>query len=197
MAKRTGGVTTPKPTYLKVSIALDMSQEVDRKLNEFVEDLPFGLRANVLRRLITQGLPSSESELQQLLGRTAMDARVRNQRPGRPRRTPVIDGPYAVTESPAAREAEAAAPMAASSPPSVDVDAEPVVQSEPSVAASKMAAGPVDAASGSGNETASPVARATDSPDSVPARKADVVLEPPAQSTRKRVQIGGLVSWQT
>ncbi|WP_157131289.1 hypothetical protein [Burkholderia pseudomallei] len=197
MAKRTGGVTKPKPTYLKVSIALDLSQEVDRKLNEFVEDLPFGLRANVLRRLITQGLPSSESELQQLLGRTAMDARVRNQRPGRPRRTPVMDGPGVVTESPAARDEEATAPMAASRPPSADVDAEPVVRSEPSVATSTAGAGPVDAANGSGNETASPIAEATNSLDSVSARKADVVQEPSAQSTRKRVQIGGLVSWQT
>ncbi|UEC05547.1 hypothetical protein [Burkholderia vietnamiensis] len=195
MAKRTGGVTKPKPTYLKVSIALDMSQEVDRKLNEFVEDLPFGLRANVLRRLIMQGLPSSESELQQLLGRTAMDARVRNQRPGRPRRTPVIDGPNAGAAAPAARDAEA--PMTATNPAPVTVEAEPTAQFEPSAAALPMAAGSVDEANGSGNETALPVAEVTDSPDSVPARKADVVVEPPAQSTRKRVQIGGLVSWQT
>jgi hypothetical protein len=74
-----------RPTYLKVSISLDLEQETDRALLEFSDSLPAGMKANVLRRLLAQALPKSDAELQKLLGQVAMDAHLRNQCAGRPR----------------------------------------------------------------------------------------------------------------
>jgi hypothetical protein len=74
-----------RPTYLKVSISLDLAQEADQQLLEFFDSVPAGMKANALRRLLVQSLPATSAELQKLLGQVAMDAHQRNQWAGRPR----------------------------------------------------------------------------------------------------------------
>lgn len=95
-----------RPTYLKVSISLDLEQEADQRLLEFFDALPAGMKANALRRLLAQSLPKSDAELQVLLGQVAMDAHLRNQCAGRPRHAerasapmralPVVVAPHVV-----------------------------------------------------------------------------------------------------
>lgn len=75
-----------QPILLKTTMSLDPDQESDAALLAFLDSLPMGLKANVMRRLLTQAMPKTEVELSSLLGSTAMDAVVRNQRRGRPRR---------------------------------------------------------------------------------------------------------------
>lgn len=75
-----------QPILLKTTISLDPDQESDAALLAFLDSLPMGLKANVMRRLLCQAMPHSDAELSTLLGSTAMDAVVRNQRRGRPRR---------------------------------------------------------------------------------------------------------------
>jgi hypothetical protein len=89
----------PRPTYLKVSISLDLEQETDQRLLEFFDALPAGMKANALRRLLAQSLPKSDAQLQELLGQVAMDARLRNQCAGRPRQAERASAPMRFSPS--------------------------------------------------------------------------------------------------
>lgn len=175
------------PTYLKVAISLDLTQEADRRLKDFVDSLPQGLKANVLRRLLTQAMPESDAGVQQLLGLTAMDARVRNQEAGRPRREEAADPPAPV--GPAMRRSAAAAAGRNATPVGErEVMRDPAnnaakneVQEAAREAVSGSRGGPTSDGPVGGNEGA-----AVDVPPG------DAVASAPAAPSR-RLKLGGLV----
>jgi len=92
--------------YLRLAIAIDESRESDLRLTDFLESIPEGLKANVIRRILSMHLPTNESELEALLGQTAMDALDRSQMRGRPRQAISVDEPIEPARSIAAYEPE-------------------------------------------------------------------------------------------
>jgi hypothetical protein len=171
------------PTYLKVAISLDLTQEADRRLKDFVDSLPQGLKANVIRRLLMQAMPESDAGVQQLLGLTAMDARVRNQQAGRPRREDVADP--AAPVGPAVGQSAATAAGRDATPAG-----EREVMHDP--ASIEMQEAAREAASGSTGGRASDGPVGGNEGAAVDAPPGDAVASAPAAPSR-RLKLGGLV----
>ena len=92
--------------YLRLAIAIDETRDSDVRLTDFLESIPEGLKANVIRRILSMHLPKNESELEALLGQTAMDALDRSQMRGRPRQATSVDEPIELARPSAVREPE-------------------------------------------------------------------------------------------
>jgi hypothetical protein len=173
-------------TWLKASISLDLSQDDDRRLLAFVDELPNGQKGSVLRRLLTQSLPRNDVDLERLLGQTQMDARARGQTRGRPRRAALdysaaveaVAPPILEKSSRFARETRPETPEVPVGQASPEV---PVEQTEELVSAASQVPDGLGAVA---PEKTMPVSSAGQEPSSGP--------------RKQRVQIGGLIpSWQT
>lgn len=71
---------------LKLTVALDVAEEEDAKLLEFMRSVPDGFKGLVVRRLLLQSLPKTELEQDALFGKAAVDALNRGRVRGRPRK---------------------------------------------------------------------------------------------------------------